>query len=258
MEQNYYIILGLSEECTEKDIKKAYHQKARELHPDKAATPEEREKFEQQFAVISKAYNVLKETEKRLEYDKQLKLIKEKPPELPKPQAFSVKKKDPPSQTDAMKNASSSKQASISSAERSKIAQKAFTKGVQLFNAQDYHKAIEFFDAAISNDDSNSVYFAKYAVCLIRCKKSFTKAVEFMQTAIEMDPYNIDYKMQLAEIYESAGTYTNAKKIYEDIIKWDSQNDKAKRRLAYLMLDEKKSESFFINLYRKIFKKNQV
>lgn len=257
MERDYYKILGVNPDASEKDIKKAYHQKAREIHPDKASSPEEREKFEHEFAAISKAYNVLKEAEKRAEYDKQLKISREKAADAtPKPQAFSVSEKSKETISKIVKNVPSSvKQAAISSAERGKIAQKAFTKGVQLFNAGDYIKAIEFFEAAISNDDSDPSYFAKLGLSIIKARKSFSKAVECMQTAINMDPYNMDYKLHLAEIYESAGSFSNAKKIYEEILKWDAGNAKAQRRLSYLNIGNKSNESFFVNLYKKLFKR---
>ncbi len=258
MEKDYYQILGVSSDAQEKDIKKSYHQKARELHPDKAKTPEERTKFEQEFAAISKAYNVLKEADKRAEYDKQLKADKEK--ELiqqSKPQAFSTTKKEKEAVTvsDILKSsASATKQAAINVAERTKIAQKAYTKGVQLYNSGDYFKALEFFEAAINNDDTDANYHVKLAVCLIKTRKSFTKAVEAIQTAIDMDPYNMEYKFHLGEIYESAGAASKAKKVYEEILRWDSSNKKALKKLSYLDLDRKKSESFFVNLFKKLLK----
>lgn len=65
MDKDYYKIMGLSQDATEKDIKQAYRKLARQYHPDlnKASNAEE------QFKEMGEAYEVLKNPEKRAEYD---------------------------------------------------------------------------------------------------------------------------------------------------------------------------------------------
>lgn len=64
------------------------------------------------------------------------------------------------------------------------LAQRAFVKGMQHFKRAEYKQAIEFFDAAVNNDpDSEPQYHAKLALCLIRSKGSFTRAVTHAQKA---------------------------------------------------------------------------
>ena len=65
-EKNYYEILGVSEDASQKDVTKAYRKLARELHPDANpgnVTAEER------FKEVSAAYDVLGDEAKRKEYD---------------------------------------------------------------------------------------------------------------------------------------------------------------------------------------------
>jgi DnaJ family protein A protein 2 len=64
----YYEILGLDKNCSEKDIKKAYHKLARKNHPDKAKE-EEKEEATKKFQQIGEAYEVLSDPEKRKIYD---------------------------------------------------------------------------------------------------------------------------------------------------------------------------------------------
>lgn len=66
---NFYEILGVSNKADISDIKKAYKQLAKQYHPDKNKSPEASEKFKE----ISVAYDTLKDTEKREEYDLQLR-----------------------------------------------------------------------------------------------------------------------------------------------------------------------------------------
>ena len=65
-EKDYYQVLGVAADASQKDITKAYRKLARELHPDKNpgnAGAEER------FKEVSAAYDVLGDEAKRAEYD---------------------------------------------------------------------------------------------------------------------------------------------------------------------------------------------
>ena len=62
-EKDYYKILGLKEDATEKEVTRAYRKLAKENHPD--SHPGREEKFKE----ISGAYAVLSDAEKRKSYD---------------------------------------------------------------------------------------------------------------------------------------------------------------------------------------------
>lgn len=65
-EKDYYKILGINREASEKEIKQAFRKLARKYHPD--VNPNNKE-AEDKFKEISKAYEVLHDAQKRKKYD---------------------------------------------------------------------------------------------------------------------------------------------------------------------------------------------
>ncbi len=63
---DYYEILGVSKKATLSDIKKAYRKLARKYHPDLNPGDKNAEK---KFKEMNQAYEVLKNPEKRKQYD---------------------------------------------------------------------------------------------------------------------------------------------------------------------------------------------
>ncbi len=66
MAREYYDVLGVSEDASQKEIKKAYRKKAKKYHPDSNSDSSDEEKFKK----INKAYDVLSDEEKRRKYDR--------------------------------------------------------------------------------------------------------------------------------------------------------------------------------------------
>ena len=67
MPRDYYEVLGVSREAGEDEIKKAFRELARELHPDvNRHDPAAEEKFKE----VAEAYEVLSDSERRAVYDR--------------------------------------------------------------------------------------------------------------------------------------------------------------------------------------------
>jgi molecular chaperone DnaJ len=63
--KDYYEVLGVAREASEKDIKSAYRKLAMKYHPDQSKAPDAEERFKE----ISEAYAVLSDPDKRRQYD---------------------------------------------------------------------------------------------------------------------------------------------------------------------------------------------
>lgn len=68
MSEDYYEILGVAKTATEDDIRKGYRRQALRWHPDK--NPDNKDAAEKRFKMVSEAYEVLSNKEKREIYDR--------------------------------------------------------------------------------------------------------------------------------------------------------------------------------------------
>ena len=64
--RDYYEVLGVSRDATEKELKKSFRSLARKYHPDKNSSSDAEKKFKE----IQEAFAVLSDSEKRAQYDR--------------------------------------------------------------------------------------------------------------------------------------------------------------------------------------------
>ena len=67
MKQDFYVVLGVQRDASEADIKKAYRKLAMECHPDRNNGDKS---AEEKFKLVSEAYEILRDPEKRAAYDR--------------------------------------------------------------------------------------------------------------------------------------------------------------------------------------------
>jgi len=65
--RDYYDVLGVSRNASADELKKAYRQKAKELHPDRNS---DNPNAENQFKEVNEAYDVMKDANKKAAYDR--------------------------------------------------------------------------------------------------------------------------------------------------------------------------------------------
>ncbi|MCL2675456.1 MAG: DnaJ domain-containing protein, partial [Firmicutes bacterium] len=70
MAKPFYTVLGVPENASQEEIKKAYRKLAQEYHPDRhQGDPAKAKQAEEKFKQISEAYDTLGDEKKRADYD---------------------------------------------------------------------------------------------------------------------------------------------------------------------------------------------
>lgn len=67
--KDYYKVLGVKKDFSDRELKKAYRTLALKYHPDKVDDEQEKEQAKEKFVQVSEAYEVLSDPQKKSEYD---------------------------------------------------------------------------------------------------------------------------------------------------------------------------------------------
>lgn len=209
VDQNHYELLGVAQAAEGEEIRKSYHELARKFHPDKlgpSADDELRRKLEQLFGRFGEAYNVLRDAERRKEYDEQLASGKTESKDV-----------DP-----------------------REAAREAFEKGKAMLRA-DAAAAARFFQYAVDQDPEQGRYWQHLGVALSGQSMSRKRAEEAFLKAIDLNPSNYKIYFQLGMLYKEGGLKTRAIEMLRKGLQWDPENIKMQQALAELTGADDKS-----------------
>ena len=234
MSKTLYEILGVPRGANERDVKAAYHRLARQLHPDKAEDGKDVSRLEKEFVAVSTAYNTLKDPEKRKAYDEHLART-----DKARADAGGSAAPSSPPPSSAVDNDTGKMTAAAIGKSKASVGRRAYLMGLKSLQDGDYTRAAEYFKMAIKNNPDTAEYHAKLALTLLRGKRGFSQATEAANRAVALDPYNTEFRLILAEIYESAGSKSLAIQSYEEILKWDPTHERALVALEFLRPSKK-------------------
>ena len=178
---DYYEILGVARGASAIEIRKAYAKLARERHPDRFSDPQEKAKAHDVFKEVTAAFNTLSSDRSREQYDAEL--------ERPRPSSPV------------------------------EIAQDAFQRALQAFEARDNEQAAELLRAAVHHVPTEARYHAALTVALSRNPRSARDAVQSMERAVQLAPANAAYHADLAALLLSQGLRLRARKAVETALK---------------------------------------
>ncbi len=170
VEEDLYAVLGVEPQATDTQIRKAYKKLAIELHPDRfVGRHAEQESAQKRFAQVSHAYNVLKDTQQRNEYDFMRRMKSGEGAE-----AAAAQPAQPAPDDEAKQR-------------RRERGERYFKQGMSRQMERDFKGAIDSFKEAIRHDASVAQWHSMLAVCYQKQGwLSYAKAEA--DAALKLDP----------------------------------------------------------------------
>lgn len=114
---------------------------------------------------------------------------------------------------------------------RHAIAEQNFARAQQLVLTGDYYGAIMLLQSTVDFAPSNAEAWYLLATCQERNPKWRYQAVESYQKALAVDPNHVDALIGLGDLFQSQGLLVRAENCYQDALKIQPDNVKAKGRL---------------------------
>lgn len=190
---NPYEILELAPGASAYDIKAAYHRLAKKWHPDRF-TGAEKAEAEQRFRQLAEAFNMLKDAGRREAVDRNL------PPNPATTQVETPIQLAPSSQAVPLYE---------------RTAEDWFKEAEEALETGDHEKALGLIHYCIRLEPEKTEYFVFLAKVLDEGggdKKALVKALE---SAIRLNPKDVDSTIRLAEVFQSVGMHARATRMWK-------------------------------------------
>ena len=204
--ENYYSILGVTQNDTVEEIKKAYLRLAQKYHPDRFQDPDEKQNAHEQFSKVTESYRVLSDEKLRAEYDKSLDK--------------GVKPKEVARETQA-KN--------------------AFKRAIVFLRQNDPWRAVNLLRIA-NRYHAQPLYLSYLGLALVYTKQYQQEGFEKLKQAAKDVMFNPIFHVNVGLAYEYIGKKSEALQAYYEALNWDENNQAAKKGIE--RLEEKKKGLF--------------
>lgn len=211
--EDYYGILGISENASDSDIKHAFRRLAKQYHPDSRYAQENNAEAENNFFKINEAYETLSDHHKRSQYDRSRI-------------------------TDAGGTAQKSGHGVI---------KKAYNEGIKSYKKGRYEDAARHFMTAAEKDSKNALYCTWLGLSLLELKDKLHEAKKWCEQAVSLDPSNANYHINLALVYKEIGAESLFMKYINKALAIDPAN---KRAAIWLDKQDKEQDKPIINRIR--------
>jgi curved DNA-binding protein CbpA len=205
-----YNLLGVQNDATDNEIRKAYLEKARRFHPDKHfhyKMKDVKGKLTKIFSEITLAYNILSSPVKRREYNK---TVSKKP----------VKKVSNTATAEAFFSEGKSVIDDVS-------LHNIFDEGKTNISLHKLAKAENLIARAIYFDSSKYEYYYYYGLVLAELKK-YKEAIRNFQKAIELNPSSSSSHAEIGHLFLNLGFNLRAKKAFDKALLITPSDKRAK------------------------------
>jgi len=206
-EMTHYDVLGLPQTASPSEIKKAYYNMARDFHPDlnHRLGPAYEPKLHAIFTRINDVYHVLSDEKRRRDYDKTIYVGARRAGATPKAAAPG---KNKPTAADR------------------------YRQGNLKYKAGDYAAALNFYRMAVALEPEKAIYHFAAGKASMQVPRGMKEAEESFLKAIELEPYNTNYQVELGRLYLKARLATRARRTFTGVLNVEPDNEAARAGLA--------------------------
>ena len=173
---DYYTILGISRNASQREIRDAYLRLAKSAHPDRVRDLDKRSEADRRVQEINEAYNHLRDETLRAEYNKSL----ERKAMTPQQEAELYSK-----------------------------------NGVMREELKEYAEALKLFYEAMRLDPDKITYVLAAARVRSQDRSKQREAAELYEKAVAMDPKSREAYLGLGSLYASSGMITRACRVLQ-------------------------------------------
>ena len=231
--KDYYTLLAVSPRAEISDIKSAYYKLARKFHPDRFYGLEDhvlKEKVDVIFSAINVAYETLKSSKTRQQYDN-----------------ASIEDRRITTATIA------SEVSEVKRGAVTKVAEDYFRSAQRAMAARNYFEAVQFLRSATQIAPENARYWRQLGISLSKNDQWRKEAEDSFNRAVELEPQDPENHLYLAFLYKNSGLKLRARKCFMAVLDLDPKNEMAMVQLK--ALDEDDREQLQKKGIRGMFKK---
>ena len=117
-----------------------------------------------------------------------------------------------------------------------------FKQGVEFLKNQYPEKALPKLQRAFDSDSHNPYFMSFLGVCIARAQRQWSQASELCEMAVKLDPKEIQFRLNLGEVYALAGqrgralkTLDHAMKLFDNDARLKQARSKVEKRRAPLL-----------------------
>ncbi|MDR3673187.1 MAG: DnaJ domain-containing protein [Holophaga sp.] len=191
---NPYEVLEIAAGASPDEIKAAYHGMAKKWHPDRY-TGAAKVEAEQRFRMLAEAYNMIKDTPAREE--RTAPGLAPAPPSAP----AQIQLDHAPEMR----------------AGTNKSAEEWFRDAKAAAEAKAPERALGLIQYAIRLDSEHAEFHALHAKLLDQTKGDKRTLVRALETALRLDPKDVDSSILLAETFQGLGMHARASRLWNTV-----------------------------------------
>ena len=237
MDTDLYSLLDVAPDASAAEIRGAYFQLAKRLHPDRqvAADPMATE----QFLAVQNAYEVLMDPARREDYDRRRAAAAEASKSAPQATATA--------EAPAKKARSRPKGPTV---EQVRDARLAFDKALALIENGDHERALRAMHAVVRAVPDEPEYRSLLGYLMAREGEKLHTARDHCRHAVEAESYNPDFHARLGYVYLRAGLANTAMQCFDEALGLDPKHALARELRSK---GSPKDEGGFVATVRRFF-----